>query len=139
MYTRCSEIVQPLAVTSDHETFTHDVYMSGAYVGTAGTRVRACTGRLEVRVTLNLLLEGYSGKEILFSLLQSLVAPCPFKGGMEGHINNNTAITISCQQQHVSTTTHASHQAAIVQPWAVCAVSELVVLLHTVCMMMHVY
>ena len=64
MHARYSEIVWPQAVTPGRETFTHDVYVSSACVGTAGAGVRACTGRPGARKILNLLLEGYSGKEI---------------------------------------------------------------------------
>ena len=63
-HARYSEIVWPQAVTPGRETFTHDVYVSSACVGTAGAGVRACTGRPGARKILNLLLEAYSGKEI---------------------------------------------------------------------------
>ena len=62
--TRCSEIVWPLVVMPKHEPFTYDVYVSGLCVRTAGTGNRGCKGHPGACVTLNLLLEGYSGKEI---------------------------------------------------------------------------
>ena len=46
------------------ERFIHNVYVSGACVGTARTAIRACKVRPGARKSLKVLLEAYSGKEI---------------------------------------------------------------------------
>ena len=55
------------------ERFTHDVHMSSACIGTASSGIRAYTGHPGARAALKVLLEAYSGKEIL-RLLGSLTA-----------------------------------------------------------------
>ena len=48
----------------DDDRFIHDAYVSGACVGAASTGVWSFKGRPWAGASLNLLLEGYSGKEI---------------------------------------------------------------------------
>ena len=65
---RCSEIVWWLAAMPGRERFIHNVYVSGACVGTARTATRACKVRPGARKSLKVLLEAYSGKEIFIVL-----------------------------------------------------------------------
>lgn len=61
---RYGEIAGAPVVMPGREPFAHDRSMSGACVGTARTGVCAYAGRLSARARPNLLLAGYSGKEI---------------------------------------------------------------------------